>query len=488
MILVIWVAREKHQPPRRARAGALIAEMRSPPRERVRAAHHRPTPPHRSSARAGLSPRARRRRQRPRGRRQVAGDDHGRQSGRQVDIPTECRRRPADDAVRHVRRRRGVHDRARGLRPASSSVRIVDRRTAEGTREPVRAQSSTDPRAGPRGCRRRVRCSCARRPPGGRPSQTVPVLLQTQGCRARARHPRRLRPDGHTGSAWSPPRCAGRRTPTNRDDRPSRRPTALRARRPRVRGRTRIPQRAWRLRWRKQSAQSVRRSTAPAETGVTARSTRAGGSNNSPGPSGAVASLRNSLLLWLPTGTAHVPRRIGESQGAGSHLDRRRRRRTDPQARSGRRDGRERPSIMQPAHRQAPRTTPPAPDRSDNTERRRPLLCSPCGCGRPVRGSVVCRSGRSRQASMTRNRPRRGRVGWAGCATGIAGLRCFLLVLERRVRLGVVRDWSLWVSGGRSGALIRGGGCCRRVDEIWVSRHECGQCHPIPSACSSCGR
>ena len=25
-------------------------------------------------------------------------------------------------------------------------------------------------------------------------------------------------------------------------------------------------------------------------------------------------------------------------------------------------------------------------------------------------------------------------------------------------------------------------------EEMWLSRHRCGQCHPIPSACSSCGR
>jgi len=24
--------------------------------------------------------------------------------------------------------------------------------------------------------------------------------------------------------------------------------------------------------------------------------------------------------------------------------------------------------------------------------------------------------------------------------------------------------------------------------KFWLSRHRCGQCHPIPSACSSCGR
>ena len=38
-------------------------------------------------------------------RRQVARDDHRRQPGRQVDLPAQRRPRPADDAVRHVRRR-----------------------------------------------------------------------------------------------------------------------------------------------------------------------------------------------------------------------------------------------------------------------------------------------------------------------------------------------------------------------------------------------
>ena len=71
----------------------------------------------------------------------------------------------------------------------------------------------------------------------------VAVLVQAPGRRARARHDRRVRTDGHPRCARAPARGARRRAAADRHDRSPRRPASLRARRTGIGSGPRIPPR-----------------------------------------------------------------------------------------------------------------------------------------------------------------------------------------------------------------------------------------------------
>ena len=88
--------------------------------------------------------------------------------------------------------------------------------------------------------------------------------------------------------------------------------------------------------------------------------------------------------LWLrlaesretanPADAATVYQRVGDQVLEKARPPCLRRRRTNPQARSKRRDGRRRPPGVRPTHRHTPRTTSRAPDPNHDARQRRPAL------------------------------------------------------------------------------------------------------------------